>query len=169
MSLQAFLDTLPQDPTFWVAVSFIIFFILAFVKGRQALINMLDNNIQKVKKELADAEQIKKDAEKFYQDADKKLQDASQLADDILKSNQESVKKLLLDADEKLQKKLLQKEKQLENRINQDRIKLKDQIVKEIANEAIIEAQQTINDELQNDKTHDQLLNQTIKKLGGLQ
>ncbi len=169
MSIEPILNKLPHDPTFWVAVSFTIFVVLAVVKGRKALLAMLDNNIAAVKKQLADAEQIKKEAQELYNAAEKKLKAATDLADEILQSSKEDGKKLLTDADEKLQKQMVQKEKYLESRIAQDQEKLKNQLIKEISSESIAAARTTIANELRNDQASNKLLNNAVKKLGGLQ
>ncbi|MDI9313689.1 MAG: hypothetical protein QM529_03300 [Hydrotalea sp.] len=167
--MQSIINQLPTDPTLWVAVSFGIFVILAFVKGRGMLLGMLDKNIADVKNQLAEAARIKKEAEEFYHTAEKKLQDAKKMADEILQGSRDDAKKILADADEKLQKQLAQKEKQLANRLVQDQAKLKDQLVKEIAQEAIASARDSIARELANEKNNDNLLEKSIKKLGGLQ
>ena len=167
--METFLSLLPADPTFWVAVSFAIFVVLAVVKGRGMLMGMLDKNIANVKNQLAEATQIKKEAEEFYRVAEQKLKDAEKMANEILETSRDDAKKLLVDADEKLQKQLAQKEKQLAARLIQDQEKLKDQLVKEIAREAISAARTTMRDELNDDKTNEKILTQSIKKLGGLQ
>ena len=167
--MPSILSHLPADATFWVGVSFAIFVILAFVKGRGLLLGMLDKNIAAVKNQLAEAARIKDDAEAFYRAAEKKLKDAEKMADEILQGSRDDAKKILADADEKLQRQLAQKEKQLDNRIAQEQAKLKDLLVKEISQEAIAAARDTIKRELANEKNNDNLLAKSIKKLGGLQ
>ena len=51
------------DATFWVAVSFFIFFgVLVYLKVPQKINNSLTNEINEIKKELEEAEKLKKEA-----------------------------------------------------------------------------------------------------------
>ncbi|MCX8516163.1 MAG: F0F1 ATP synthase subunit B, partial [Alphaproteobacteria bacterium] len=88
------IDKLPADPAFWVAVSFTIFVLLAVWRGRKAITTMLDNNIANIKKELSQAEQLKKEAMALHEAAIKKLNEAQKLAADIVTSNHQDGERL---------------------------------------------------------------------------
>ena len=47
------------DETAWVAVAFIIFFVLVWKKGKTALLSLLDERSSLIKKELNEAKSLK--------------------------------------------------------------------------------------------------------------
>ena len=65
------------DATFWVAISFLIFFIgLIYLKVPQKVNNSLDEKIKQIKNELDEAEKLKNESKNLLSDYENKV-DAS--------------------------------------------------------------------------------------------
>ncbi len=57
-----------SDPQFWVAVSFFLFIIAIFNPVRKVLISSLDTQINEIKNQIKEAEDIKNEAQKILSD-----------------------------------------------------------------------------------------------------
>ncbi|HYC65752.1 MAG TPA: ATP synthase F0 subunit B, partial [Reyranellaceae bacterium] len=70
-----------SDPTFWVAVAFLLFFVLAGKLLWRQIAGMLDKRAAGIAKALADAEKLRADALKAKADAEATLAKATGEAD----------------------------------------------------------------------------------------
>ena len=62
------------DATFWVAISFFIFFgVLIYLKVPQKVNNFLSNKIIEIKNELDEAEKLKEEAKNLFADYENKI------------------------------------------------------------------------------------------------
>ena len=62
------------DATFWVAVSFVIFvWVLFYFKVHQKIFILLDESINKIKKDIEEAEKLKEEAKNVFSDYESKL------------------------------------------------------------------------------------------------
>ena len=101
------------DATFWVAVSFIIFFgALIYLKIPQKISEMLDKMISDIKNEIDESEKLRTEAKKLLDNSQKKL-DAAQSAsneildkqiDDEIKKVEQEIATLKTSAPEKINK-----------------------------------------------------------------
>ena len=67
------------DPTFWVAISFVIFIVvLIYLKIPQKVNTALDHKIGETKKELEEAEKLKDEAKNLLSDYENKLNQANE-------------------------------------------------------------------------------------------
>ena len=57
------MDSLIQDPTFWVAVAFVVFVVLVFKPIKGALIGGLDAKIAEIRQEVEEAEKLREEAQ----------------------------------------------------------------------------------------------------------
>ena len=57
------MDSLIQDPTFWVAVAFVVFVVLVFKPIKGALIGGLDAKIAEIRREVEEAEKLREEAQ----------------------------------------------------------------------------------------------------------
>ena len=65
------------DATFWVAISFLIFIILlVYFKIPLKIKNILDENINQIKKQVEESEKLKEEAKKQLAEYEKKIGDA---------------------------------------------------------------------------------------------
>ena len=90
------------DATFWVAVSFIIFFgALIYLKIPQKITEMLDKMILDIKNEIDESEKLRTDAKTLLDNAQNKLDTAQSVSSEILE-NIEAAEKQREDSDAKL-------------------------------------------------------------------
>lgn len=73
------------DPTFWVAVAFVVFMgIVLYTKVHLTLAATLDEKAASIKAQLDEALNLRKDAEKFLAEYQRKQRDAQKLAETII-------------------------------------------------------------------------------------
>lgn len=74
-----------KDPTFWVAVAFLLFVGLAiYLKAPGMLAKLLDERAEKIRKDLEEARRLRDEAEKLFADYEAKSKAARQEADAII-------------------------------------------------------------------------------------
>ena len=75
------------DATFWVAVSFVLFVgVLLYFKVPQKIFTTLDESINKIKKDVEEAEKLKEEAKNILSDYEAKL-DKSKVEIDLMIKN----------------------------------------------------------------------------------
>ena len=90
------------DPTFWVAVSFVIFIAaLIYLKIPQKVNIALDHKINETKKELEEAEKLKDEAKNLLSDYESKLSQANEEATAIINLSKKESEKNLINSTEK--------------------------------------------------------------------
>ena len=105
------------DPHTWVLFSTIVFVVIAWVKGRKPLLNMLDARTARIKNDLDEAARLKSEAQALLADYQKKHKDAVEIAQKIIDNAQESVALMQKDAEAKLSENLKRRETMLLERI----------------------------------------------------
>ena len=84
------------DATFWIAISFFIFFaILIYLKVPQKINNSLTDKINKIQKELEEAEKLKEQAKNLFADYEIKLISRKKKLKKSLIQQKKKAKKLL--------------------------------------------------------------------------
>lgn len=106
-----------SDATAWVAVSFLIFVVAAFVFGRKSVINGLDAKIDSIRKEIATAEALRDQAQALLADYQQKQSAASQEADKIIEQAKTQAAQLHKNAEEEFEVTMSRKESMLKERI----------------------------------------------------
>jgi F-type H+-transporting ATPase subunit b len=93
LSKEMEINIMAIDATFWVAVSFIIFFgALIYLKIPQKITEMLDKMISDIKNEIDESEKLRTDAKTLLDNAQNKLDTAQSVSSEIL----EEAKKILI-------------------------------------------------------------------------
>ena len=83
------------DATFWVAVSFVIFVgVLFYFKVPQKIFTTLDENINKIKKDIEEAEKLKEDAKNILSEYESKLDKSKVEIDLMIKALKRAIKML---------------------------------------------------------------------------
>ena len=122
------------DSTFWVAVSFIIFFGgLIYLKVPQKINEILNNLILDIKKEIDESEKLRAEAKKLLDNAQNKLDTAQTVSKEILEQAKKDGDNLIIELNDKFHKSSEIKKNLAENKINQ----MKDAAIKEIKNTSI--------------------------------
>ena len=74
-----------HNPTFWVAVAVILFFVLLIYKGVfKALGNALDNRAEKIRTELDEAKRLREEAQALLASYQRKQKEAEEQAEQII-------------------------------------------------------------------------------------
>ena len=122
------------DATFWVAVSFVIFFGgLIYLKIPQKITEMLDKMISDIKNEIDESEKLRAEAKSLLDNSQNKLNTAQSVSKDILEQAKKDSDKMIIELNDKFHKSSEIKKNLAENKISQ----LKENAIKEIKNASI--------------------------------
>ena len=122
------------DSTFWVAVSFFIFFGgLIYLKVPQKINEILNKLILDIKNEIDESEKLRMEAKVLLENAQKKLDTAQSASNEILEQAKKDSDRLIIDLNDKFHKSSEIKKNSAENKIAQ----MKDAAIKEIQNASI--------------------------------
>ena len=122
------------DATFWVAVSFIIFFgVLVYFKIPQKVIVLLDKMISDIKNEIDESEKLRVESKTLLENAQNKLDTASAERKKILDQAKKDGEKLIIEMNEKFHKSSEIKKNLTETKITQ----MKETAIKEIRETSI--------------------------------
>ena len=122
------------DATFWVAVSFIIFFGgLIYLKIPKKINEILNKLIADIKNEIDESEKLRTEAKILLDKAQKKLDTAQSESKKILEEAKKDSDKLIIDLNDKFHKSSEIKKNLAENKIAQ----MKEAAIKEIKDASI--------------------------------
>ena len=122
------------DATFWVAVSFFIFFgALIYLKIQGRINELLSNIISGIKKEIDESEKLRSESKKMLDEAQKKLDSADKEVNKIIKQAKDDSEKLVLEMNEKFHNSSEIKKNAAQLKINQ----MKENAIKDIKNTSI--------------------------------
>ena len=128
------INTMAIDATFWVAVSFIIFFGgLVYLKVPQKINEILNKLISDIKNEIDESEKLRTEAKKLLDNAQNKLDTAQSVSKEILEQAKIDSDKLVIELNDKFHKTSEIQKNLAENKISQ----MKDAAIKEIKNVSI--------------------------------
>lgn len=108
-----------SDPAFWVAVAFVIFFVLVGKTLWKRITEMLDKRSETIARALADAERLRADALKAKQEAEQTLARATAEAEAITAQAREEVARMQARAKASLETAIKLREQQAVDRISQ--------------------------------------------------
>ncbi len=122
------------DSTFWVAVSFVIFFgALIYLKVPQKVNEILNRLISDIKNEINESEKLRTEAQTLLDNAQKKLDTAQTVSDEILEQAKRDSDKMVIELNDKFHKTSEIKKNLAENKISQ----MKEAAIKEIKDASI--------------------------------
>ena len=127
------------DETAWVAIAFVLFFILVWKKGKNTLVSLLDKRSLLIEKELKEAKSLKEEALEKLRLALQNQKNVSDEAEKLIKYAKETAKKIQEEADLKSNEMIKRKEEQAKQKI----ISLEAEAIKnikEITSQIIIES-----------------------------
>ena len=117
------------DATFWVAVSFVIFFGgLIYLKIPQKINDVLSKLILDIKNEIDESEKLRTEAKTLLETAQNKLDTAQKVSKEILDQAKKDSDHLVIEMKDKFHKSSEIKKNLAENKISQ----MKDAAIKEI-------------------------------------
>ena len=122
------------DATFWVAVSFVIFFGgLIYLKIPQKISDILNKLISNIKNEIDESETLRSEAKVLLDNAQNKLDTVQSISKDILEQAKKDGDRLVIEMNDKLHKSSEIKKNLAENKITQ----IKEAALKEIKDVSI--------------------------------
>jgi len=122
------------DATFWVAVSFVIFFgALIYLKIPKKINELLGNMISGIRKEIDESEKLRSETKNMLDEAQKKLDSADKEVNKIIKQAKDDSEKLVLEMNEKFHNSSEIKKNAVQQKINQ----MKENAIKDIKNTSI--------------------------------
>jgi F-type H+-transporting ATPase subunit b len=122
------------DATFWVAVSFVIFFGgLIYLKIPQKINKILDKLIFDIKNEIDESEKLRTEAKTLLDKAQKKLDSAQLVSAELLDQAKKDSDNLIIELNDKFHKSSEIKKNLAENKISQ----MKELAIKEIKDTSI--------------------------------
>mgnify|MGYP001341132564 FL=1 len=122
------------DATFWVAISFIIFFgVLIYLKVPVKINESLNKLIADIKNELQESEKLRKETKEFLDQSQSKLNTASDQTKVIIESAKKDANIMIQQMKEKFNKSAEIKKRLAEEKITQ----MKEQAIKEITNSSL--------------------------------
>ena len=122
------------DATFWVAVSFVIFFGgLIYLKIPQKINEILNKLILDIKNEIDESEKLRTEAKMLLDNAQKKLNTAQTVGNEIIEQAKKDSDNLVIELNNKFHKTSEIKKNLAENKIDQ----MKEAAIKEIKDASI--------------------------------
>jgi F-type H+-transporting ATPase subunit b len=122
------------DATFWVAISFIIFFGgLIYLKIPQKVNELLNKLILDIKNEVDESEKLRSEAKNLLDSAQNKLDTAEKVSNDIIEEAKKESDQIIIEMNDKFHKSSEIKKNLAENKIDQ----MKEAAIKEIKDASI--------------------------------
>lgn len=122
------------DATFWVAISFLIFFGgLIYLKVPQKINELLSKIIVDIEKEINESEKLRAESKALLDKAQNKLNSASIESKKILDEAKKNTEKLIIEMNDKFHKSSENKKNLVQIKINQ----MKENAIKDIKNTSI--------------------------------
>ena len=119
------------DATFWVAISFFIFFgVLIYLKVPQKINNLLTDEINEIKKELNEAERLKFEAKNLLSNYENKIDKSKKETQEIINLAKKDSEKTILEITKKFHQIIENKKKNAEQKI----VQMKENALKDIKN-----------------------------------
>tara|TARA_Y100000813_G_scaffold76786_1_gene54575 strand:- start:396 stop:893 length:498 start_codon:yes stop_codon:yes gene_type:complete len=122
------------DATFWVAISFLIFILLLiYFKIPLKVRNILDENINQIKKQIDESEKLKEEAKNKLAFQEKRLDGSKSEIQRMIKEANDKAEKNIIQTNENFHKQIEIRKKNTEEKIKQ----MKKQAIKDIKNASI--------------------------------
>ena len=137
-----------HDPTFWVAVAFVVFVGLMVWKARKPIVDGIDARAERIKAELDEAQRLREEAQKTLAEYKRKQRDAAKEAEDLLASAKHEAELLRNQAAEDLKATLARREKAALEKIAQAEAEAMDEVRDSAVDMALAAATQILGDKV---------------------
>ena len=150
------------DATFWVAISFFIFFgVLIYLKVPQKINNLLTDKINEMKKELNEAERLKFEAKNLLSNYENKIDKSKEETREIINLAIKDSEKNILEKTKKFHQLIENKKKNTEQKI----IQMKENALKEIKNISVKISMEAVEHLIKNSIDKNKIAKHYIKSL----
>ena len=113
------MEALLHDTSFWVAIAFIVFVVLAWRPLKKALITALDGRTERIRRDIDEAARLREEAQALLAGYKRKQRDAAAEAEEILRHARIEAERLKDQAATDLENLLARREAQAMDRIAQ--------------------------------------------------
>jgi F-type H+-transporting ATPase subunit b len=158
------MEDLLHNTTFWVALSFIIFVIMAVKLAGGKITAALDAKIASIKSEIETAEMLRAETEILLADFQQKQRDAQAEANRIVEAARASAQLIQQTAEANLEEAMARREVQLMDRLK----RVEEKALADIQNHAAslaLQATREIVEKSMDDKTSANLIDQAVKSV----
>jgi len=152
------------DETAWVAIAFILFFVLVWKKGKEAILSILDERSSLIEKELNEAKSLKEEALEELRLALQNQKNVSDEAENIIKDAKITANKIQEEANLKSIEMIKRKEEQAKQKI----LSLEAESIKkirEVTSRIVIESSKTYIKEKLDNKENVNLISKSSEKI----
>ena len=150
------------DATFWVAISFFIFFgILIYLKVPQKINNLLTDEINEMKKELNEAERLKFEAKNLLSNCEDKIDKSKKETREIINLAKKDSEKNILEKTKKFHQLIENKNKYAEQKI----IQMKENALRDIKNISVKVSMEAVEHLIKNSIDKNKIAKLYIKSL----
>ena len=152
------------DETAWVAIAFIVFFVLIWKKGKEAIFSMLDERSSLIEKELNEAKSLKEEALEELRLALQNQKNVSDEAENLIKEAKETAKKIQEEANLRSLEMIKRKEEQAKQKIlSLETESIKN--IKEITSRIVIESSKVYIENKMDDKEKINLISKSSNEI----
>ena len=152
------------DETAWVAIAFIVFFVLVWKKGKEAIFSMLDERSSLIEKELNEAKSLKEEALEELRLALQNQKNVSDEAENLIKDAKETAKKIQEEAKLKSLEMIKRKEEQAKQKIlSLESESIKN--IKEVTSRVVIESSKVYIENNLDDKENINLISKSSNEI----
>ena len=152
------------DETAWVTIAFILFFVLVWKKGKEAILSILDERSSLIEKELNEAKSLKEEALEELRLALQNQKNVSDEAENIIKDAKITANKIQEEANLKSIEMIKRKEEQAKQKI----LSLEAESIKkirEVTSRIVIESSKTYIKEKLDNKENVNLISKSSEKI----
>ena len=159
------MSALFNDPTFWVAIAFVVFVALMVWKASKPILTGIDARAERIKAELDEAQRLREEAQKALAEYKRKQRDAAKEAEDLLANARHEAELLRRQAAEDLKETLARREKAAIEKIAQAEAQALQEVRAQAVDIAIAATAKLLSENV--DPNRDQsIVDQAIKDLG---
>ena len=152
------------DETAWVAIAFIVFFVLVWKKGKEAIFSMLDERSSLIEKELNEAKSLKEEALEELRLALQNQKNVSDEAENLIKEAKETAEKIQEEANLKSLEMIKRKEEQAKQKIlSLESESIKN--IKEVTSRVVIESSKVYIENNLDDKENINLITKSSNEI----
>ena len=116
------MDALIHDPTFWVAIAFVIFVIAVFKPIRSTMLGGLDVKIAEIRQEVEEAEKLREEAQSLLANYQRQQRQALQDAENIVTRARKEAERHRAEGNEAMKEMVRRQEEQARDKIAQAEI-----------------------------------------------
>lgn len=160
------MEGLWHSTTFWAAVAFVVFVVLAFRPARRILTGALDGRIAKIREELEEAQRLREEAQSTLASYQRRQREAVQEAQQVIQHAREEAERTRARAEADLEESIRRREAQAAEKIAQAEAAALDDI-RDRAVELAISATAKLLEKKMAGKAGEKTVSDAIKDLSG--